>query len=151
MPKVLKSTCRKLWCLSACKKSNSSLTYFLRHCKDIANLPFWELWECLIIPIKIIVSICSKLSCLSACKKSIASSSLTSFLRYCKKNSKLVILGNLGMPGHTHLIWSEFFEVYQHAKNQLHPSRFSWNIAKILQACCFGFLVMHAQSGTIKL
>ena len=47
---VLKSTCRKLWCLSACKKP-SSPTSFLRNCKDRANLIFWKLWESLIIPI----------------------------------------------------------------------------------------------------
>ena len=36
-------TIRKLWYLSACKKSTSSLTSFLRYCEDIANLLFWEL------------------------------------------------------------------------------------------------------------
>ena len=57
------SPCRKLYvqsleinlqktCLSACKKSTSSLTSFMRYCKDIANLLFCEFWECLIIPIK---------------------------------------------------------------------------------------------------
>ena len=50
--KVLKSTCRELWCLSACKKWTSSLTYFLKYCKDIANLLFYEFWERLSIPIK---------------------------------------------------------------------------------------------------
>ena len=102
--KVLKSTYIKLWCLCTCKKLTSSITSFLRYCKDIANLLFWELWECLTIPIKIIVSICSKLSCLSACRES--TSSLTSFLRYILQiNSKYVILGNLGITGHTHLKW----------------------------------------------
>ena len=33
------------------KKSTSSLTSFLRYCKDITNSLFWELWECLIMPI----------------------------------------------------------------------------------------------------
>ena len=32
MPKVFRSTCRKLWYLSACKKSTSSLTSFLKYC-----------------------------------------------------------------------------------------------------------------------
>ena len=45
------------------QKSTSSQTFSLRYCKDILNLLFWKLWECLTIPIKIIVSICSKLSC----------------------------------------------------------------------------------------
>ena len=52
------------------KKSNSSVTSFLRYCKDIANLLLWELCKCLAIPIKTIVSICSTFSCLSVCKKS---------------------------------------------------------------------------------
>ena len=34
--KKVVSTGRKFRCLSACKKSTSSLTTFLRHCKDIA-------------------------------------------------------------------------------------------------------------------
>ena len=38
--KVLESTWRKLWCLYACKKSTSSLTFFWRYCKDVANLLF---------------------------------------------------------------------------------------------------------------
>ena len=49
MPKVLKSTCRKLWCLSAFKKSASAPTLFLRYDKDTVNLLFWEIWECLAI------------------------------------------------------------------------------------------------------
>ena len=58
-------------------------------------------------------------------------------------NSKLVILGNLGIPGHTYLNWYQFietFNVYLQAKNQLHPSRFPWDIARILQTCYFGYL-----------
>ena len=79
VPKVLKSTCRSLSCLPACKKSTSFLTYFLKHCKDnIIKLLFWELWKSLTIPIKIIVSICSKYSCLPACRRS-------TLLRYCRE------------------------------------------------------------------
>ena len=48
--KVLKSTCRKLACWSVLKKSTSSLTW---HCKDFANLPFWELRKCLFSPSKL--------------------------------------------------------------------------------------------------
>ena len=87
MTTVLKSTHRKIWYLSACKKSTSSLTSFSVCCKDIVNLLFWKLWECLIIPIKIIVPI-YKLSCLSACK--ILNLSLTFLFRYCKKITKLL-------------------------------------------------------------
>ena len=133
MPKVLKSTCRKLWCLSACKKSTSSLTYFLRYCKDITNLLFWEFWECLTIPIKIIVSVYSMLSCLSACKKS--TSSFIYFLRYCREIANLLFLSICTRLA-THLKWQyhfeETFDVYQQAKNQLHLSHFLYDIAKIL-------------------
>ena len=99
MPKVLKSTCRKLWCLSRCKKSTSSPTSLFRYCKNIVNLLFWELWEWLTVPIKIIVSICGKFSSLPACKKINVITHF--FLKILKRSSKLVILGNLGMPGHT--------------------------------------------------
>ena len=42
IPKVLKSTCSKLWCLSACKKSISPLSSFLRYFKDIAILVLFQ-------------------------------------------------------------------------------------------------------------
>ena len=90
MPRVLKSTYRELWYLSACKKSTPSLTSLLRYCKEIANLLFWDLWECLTIPIKTIVSIRGKFSCLSAYKKS--ASSLTPSFKYCKEITNLLFL-----------------------------------------------------------
>ena len=75
--------------------------FFLGYSKDIANFLLRVLTKCLIIPIKIIISICGKLLCLSGCKKS-----LTSFFKILqKKSSNLVILGNLGITGHTHLKW----------------------------------------------
>ena len=49
MPKVLKLTCRKLWCLSTCKKSTLSLTSFLRYCKDLQTcyfVYFEHVWVC---------------------------------------------------------------------------------------------------------
>ena len=70
------------------QKINFIFNLFLRYFKDIANLLFWKLWECLTIPIKIILSICSKISCLSVCKKSTLS--LDSFLRYCKEITNLL-------------------------------------------------------------
>ena len=69
------------------KKTWSNL-FFKKYCKDIANLLFWELCECLIISITIIVSFYRALPCLFACKKS--TSSLTSFLRYCKEIANLL-------------------------------------------------------------
>ena len=50
---VIVLTCRKLWCLSA-QKVNSSLTSFLRYCKDFANLLFLVLWAWLAISTKIV-------------------------------------------------------------------------------------------------
>ena len=153
MLKVLKSTCRKLWCLSACKKSTSSLTSFLRYCKDIANLLFWELWEYLTISIKIIVSIWSKLSCLSACKKSTAS--LTTFLRCCREIANL-------------LFWVTWACLATHTYNDsINLKRPSMFISKqkisfilhvfldILQRYCkpvvWACLAMHTQNDTIIL
>ena len=81
-------SCRKIWCLSIYQKSTSSLTSFLRYCKDIANLPFWEIGECLTISIKVKVSICRKLLCLYGCKKS--TPSFTSFFRYCEEIANLI-------------------------------------------------------------
>ena len=39
--KTTVSICRKLSWLYACKKSASSLTFFLKYCKELANLLFW--------------------------------------------------------------------------------------------------------------
>ena len=65
------------------------------------------------------------------------------FIKILQINSKPVILGNLGMAGHTHLKWyyqlEEIFDVYLQAKNQLYSSRFPWDIPMILQTCYFGY------------
>ena len=72
------------------------------------------------------------------------------FLKISQRNSKFVILDYLGLPGHTHLKWQyefeETFYVYLQGNNQLHPSRFPWDIAKMLQTCyCgyFGYAWLH--------
>ena len=58
----------------------------------------------------------------------------THLFKILQRKRKLVVLGNLGMPGQTHLEWyyqhEETFAVYLLVKNQLHPSCFT---AKILQ------------------
>ena len=91
------------------------------------------------IPSKIIVSICKQLHAFLHAKNQFHHSLLFSYIA----NSKLVILGNLGMPGHTHLKWwyqfEEIFDVYLKAKNQVHSSRLPWDIARILQICYFGY------------
>ena len=46
------------------------------------------------------------------------------FLKILQRNSKLVILGNLGMPGHTPKMLDQFegmFDIHVQEKNQLHP------------------------------
>ena len=87
-------------------------------------------------PSKIIVSTCRKLSCLSASKRTNCITPL--FLKISQENRKLILV-NLDVPGHTHLKWEHQFEdtfdVYLQTKNQLHPSRFSWDIVQISQTC----------------
>ena len=148
VPKVLKSTCRPLRLLSACKKSTSFLTSFLRYCTDIINLLFWKLWKCLTISIKIIVSACSKLSCLPACKNSI--SSFTFFLRYCREIANV--------SGHTHQKWhfhsEEAFDNYQQGKINSSFTlslRYCKDIIKLLFWVLWACLAMHTQSDTINL
>ena len=67
-------------CLSACKKLTSSLTSFLRYCKEIANLLLWAIWACL------------------------AQNQLhpPRFSGNIGKICKLFIFGTLGMPGYAH-------------------------------------------------
>ena len=70
------------------------------------------------------------------------------FLAILQRNSRLVISGDLGMPGHTRLKWQyqikETFDVYLQAKNQLHPHplRFPWDIAKYWKLVVLGTLGM---------
>ena len=49
---VIQSTFRMTDVYLHAKKSTSSLTSFFLYWKDIANMLFWEFWECLTIPIK---------------------------------------------------------------------------------------------------
>ena len=48
-PKSILPTCRNFHIYHV--KNDPFLTSFLRHCKDIANLLLWVIWEFLIIPI----------------------------------------------------------------------------------------------------
>ena len=45
------------------QKMNSIPNFFLRYCKDIANLLPWVLWQCLSYPLIMKVSPCRKLWC----------------------------------------------------------------------------------------
>ena len=134
---------KNLWCLSESKKSTSFFFLFsLRYCKDIANFLFWVLWEFLIISHQ--KSQQESVGNFRAYLHAKKINFITHFLiKILQRNTKLVILGNLGMPGHTHLKWEyrfeEIFDVYLQAKNKLHSSRFPWDIPKILQTCYFGY------------
>ena len=74
--KLIASIYRNLWC-SLHKISTSSLTSYLRYCKDFAN--FGQAWPCLL---RLMESNYRTVCCLCACKKS--TSYLPCFLRYCK-------------------------------------------------------------------
>ena len=76
-----------------------SLTSFARYYKYIANFLFWEFWECLFIPINY-HCINLKETFMLICIQKITL--LYFFLEIFQRNTKLVILGNLGKPGHTH-------------------------------------------------
>ena len=70
---------------------------------------------------------------------------MTHFIRkILQRNSKLVILGTLGIPGHTHLKrqyqFEETLDVYLQVKNQIPPLRFSEDIAKICKPIILGTL-----------
>ena len=130
MHKVLKSTWRKLWCLSECKKLTSSLTSFLRNYEDIANLLFRELWKCMTIK-----------------KYSINLKEI--FMLICKQKINFItyfFLKIFKKPQHR---FEETFNVYLQAKNQLYPSHFPWVIAKILQIYYLGYFG-HASLRTPK-
>ena len=157
---MIVSLCRKLWCPKCwnqlvenfvylhVKKSTPSLSsFFLRYCKDIGNLLFWELWECLTIPIKIIVSICRKLSRLSACKKI---NFITHFsLKILERNSKLVILGISGM---IISIWRNLWCLGKKLTLSFTFSlRYGNDITNLLFWVLLTCLTTHTQSGTINL
>ena len=124
--------------------------------KEIANLLFWELWECLINPTKIIASISSKLSHFSACKKS--TSPLTSFLRYCKEIANLlfwVIWGWLATHTENDSISFRKPLPLSVGKKSTSSSAFSFTCSKdiivnLLFSIFWACLAMHIQSGNIN-
>ena len=78
------------------QKINIISNLFLGYCKDIASLLFWELWERLTIPIKN-DSINLQETFMPICTQQI--NVITHFfVKILQRNSKLVILGNLGTP-----------------------------------------------------
>ena len=77
------------------QKATSSLTSFLRYCKVIADLLFWELWECLTISIKIFESL------MLICMQNI-NFTLQVFLEILQQYCKFVTLSTLGIAGYAH-------------------------------------------------
>ena len=121
------------------QKINIISNLFLGYCKDIASLLFWELWERLTIPIKN-DSINLQETFMLICTQQI--NVITHFfIKILQRNSKLVILGNLGTPRPPKKLastWRNLWCLSARKKNQLHSFFFPWHIAKILQICCSG-------------
>ena len=121
--KMIVSPCRKLWCLQCWNQLVGKFDVYL-HSRNQLHLwlLFWDVVESLQtwyfgnsgnagpFQSKIIVSICGEPSCLTACKK--INFITHFFLKILQRNNKLVILGNLGMPGHKHIKWYQFEEIF---------------------------------------
>ena len=111
-PMLRASTCRKVWCLFASKKSASSLPFFLRDCSDFEKLLFWVLWAWRKVP------------CLPSSKKiKFISHFFSDILLRC---GKLSILGTLGWHSrHTHqkqyYQLKRKFGIYLHVIDNLIP------------------------------
>ena len=81
------------------------------------------------------------------------------FLKILQRNSKLVILVNLGMPGHIHLKWwyqfEEIFDAYLQVKKSasffLFSLRYFKNIANLLFLVLCESLITHTQNDSITL
>ena len=69
-----------------------------------------------------------------------------------EREIKLLILGDLGMPGHLHLkLWHHFgetFYVYLQAKKQLHPSIFLEILKRYQKLVILGILGMPGYTHT---
>ena len=143
MPKTFKSTCKKLWYLSVCRKPTSFCYFYSAINRFLLLLLqtcyFWNSGNAWPSPSKIKASICGKLFCLSVCKKSI--SSHTFFLRYCKQIPNLliwVISAFLDTPEMIVSIWRNLWRLSA-AKKSTSSFFFPWDIANILQTCYFGY------------
>ena len=91
---------RKPSCFSACKKSTSSFTSFLRYCKEMANLLFQVIWTCM-ATYTLNDSINLKKPLMFICRQKI-NFILHIFLKLLERYCKLVILGPLHMASYAH-------------------------------------------------
>ena len=109
--KIIVPICRKLSCLPECKKSTSSITCFLRYCKEIANLLFWVIWASLATHLKWYYELKKPLMFICGQKINFI---LHVFLKILQRYCKLVILGTLGIPGtHTQIVTNQFVEKFR--------------------------------------
>ena len=115
---------------------------FLRNCRNITNFLFCVLWTCLVTSIKNENANLQKLKCLSTCKK--WTPSMISFSRYRKDIANLLLWViweawsrlSIMMVSPLKKLWRSTrwnqllgnFDVYLHAKNQLHLSNFFYEI-----------------------
>ena len=79
-------------CLSACKKSTSSLPTFLRYCKDITHLLFQVFSTCLAMNSKNDTTSLQKILCLASCQKS--------YLSFFKHYKLVLQICYFGYNGH---------------------------------------------------
>ena len=92
--KIMVPICSKLSYFSACKKSTSSLKFFLWYCEEIANLLFCVIWACLATQTpKMIKAIWRNLFIFWQKIKFILELFFEILQRYCK----LTAFGTLGM------------------------------------------------------
>ena len=116
---------------------------FLWYCKAFANLLFWVLGSWIAMPTKI-YSMTLQESLKSICMQKsnfIPPFFLEILQRHCKLRAILRTFGMLGY-GHKNVGIRKLagnFDVYLHAKNQVYPSLLSWNLAKIMWTCFFGY------------
>ena len=77
------------------------------------------------------------------------------FLEIFRKYCELIVLGALVMPGYANPKWYyqlvENFRVYLQGKNQLHPTYFSGDIAKICKLLAYFCYFGHAWLYTPKM
>ena len=128
----LVSTYFKLWYLTALK-----INFVPHFFHNFANLLFWVLWAWLTTSTyqslgQVDVYLHAKIDFISPF-----------FLNILQKYYKFGMLGTLGILGYDHQKWWSYclenFDVYLHGKNEFYPSPHSWNIAKILQTCYYGY------------
>ena len=147
---------RKLSCIYAGKQSTTSLTSFLRYCKEIAHLLFWVIWACLATKNENDKTNLKKPLMFNYRQK--INFIFMFLLIYLHSYWKLVILATLGIPGYTYQKWYyqlvENFCVYLQAKNQLHHPCFLDTLQRyanflfwVLCAC----LATHTQYDCVNL